>query len=281
MKISGSIGYTILHNYKLNKKILLFADIHDGVNYCQDVYNSINIDDYLISYIKDKKKTIILEESINDPSLDLIDLWPNAQHTQDLKIMLNQYPSKIIPTDIRPLLIPFSWQFLNKYKKYENMKLHQYLYFMSLFFTKKGIVWNKYIFTMLEFIDKDHLETILIQFKEIRQEFVSTFIKYLNLKLIEFDSLKNKDGLKYFEEVDRINSLIMEWYIIIIIFSDKKTSIIHTGLAHSSNLIHFLVNLYDFEIEKQSGVNYIEEITDWNNLPTACVLLPNKDNYMI
>lgn len=48
--LSGATGYTILS--RNNKVILLLADIHDGVNYCNRNQPHIKISDFL----KKKKK---------------------------------------------------------------------------------------------------------------------------------------------------------------------------------------------------------------------------------
>jgi hypothetical protein len=273
-KISGAIGYTILYNDKLKKNVLLFADIHDGVNYCENIQENIDIDDYFRSLIKNNNTSLILEESVYDPSLNLVDLWPNAGHTQDLKIILNKYPKNIIPTDIRPLLIPFSWQLLNSNTKYENIKLHQYLILIDLFFKQKGLVFKKYIIPLLYFIPKDKIKILFIQFKEIQKQYQRIINKWLDCPLIKIHTMENKIGIKYLDEIDNINSLIMEWYILLLIFSDNKLSIIHTGLAHSSNLLKFLQEMYDFEIIKKHGINYLEDIK-WDDLPRACILNPD------
>jgi hypothetical protein len=108
LPISGFVGYSYLKyedkdNYDIKKELLLLADIHDGVSYCKQ--KSTMIDEFLTL---NDKHTILLEETIRE-HVSLTDLWPNSIHTQRLKT-LNNNNNKIIPVDIRSLLIPFSWE---------------------------------------------------------------------------------------------------------------------------------------------------------------------------
>ena len=56
--LSGATGYTILS--RNNKVILLLADIHDGVNYCNRNQPHIKISDFLKK--KKNNNQILLEE---------------------------------------------------------------------------------------------------------------------------------------------------------------------------------------------------------------------------
>lgn len=272
MNISGATGYTILFNKKLNKKILLFSDIHDEVNYCKNINNFINIDKFLST--KMHTGQVLLEETVHHPSLNLVDLWPNAKHTQDLKILLNNYPSKIIPVDIRPLLIPFSWQFIEGNDIYKNITLEKYLSLFTKFFNKKGLVWDKYIFSYLEFIHPNIQEKLIkIHFEQLKDDFNKKLSKFRNNILGDI----YKNDYDYLQNIDIINSYIMEWYILILIFSDYRDSIIHTGLSHSHNIIRLLKESYGFNILEQKGLNDITKFND-NIIVDACIINPYNKN---
>ena len=78
MLLSGSIGGVLLEK-KINnikKKVLVLADVHDGVSYCKN--ESSKISDFL-----DKNKytkNILLEEVPRD-KVNLKELWPGSPHT--------------------------------------------------------------------------------------------------------------------------------------------------------------------------------------------------------
>lgn len=268
MNISGATGYTILFNKELNKRILLFSDIHDEVNYCKNINNFINIDKFLST--KMHTGQVLLEETVHHPSLNLVDLWPNAKHTQDLKVLLKKYPSKIIPTDIRPLLIPFSWQFIENNDMYKNITLEKYLSLFTKFFSKEGIVWKEYIFSYLEFIDPTIRKKLIeVHFEQLKKDYNNKLSKFRNNIL--GDIYKNE--YEYLQNIDIINSYIMEWYILILIFSDRRDSIIHTGLSHSHNIIRLLKESYGFAILEQKGLNDITKFNE-NMIVDACIINP-------
>lgn len=257
MNISGATGYTILFNSELNKKILLFSDIHDEVKYCRNIDNFINIDKFLSN--KMHTGQVLLEESVSHPKLNLVDLWPNAKHTQDLKILLKNNPSKIIPIDIRPLLIPFSWQFIESNNMYKNITLEKYLSLITIFFNKKGLIWDNYIFDYLEHIHHDVKKKLFnIHFEQLKKDFNNKLSKFRNNTLGDI----YKNDYEYLQNIDIINSYIMEWYILILIFSDRRDSIIHTGLSHSHNINRLLTVSYGFKILEQAGLN---DITKFNH----------------
>ena len=196
--LSGATGYTILK--KNNKKILLISDIHDGVNYCQK--NSIFIDKFLENKLDNSQ--ILLEESINDPDLNLTELWPNAVHTTKLKI-LKENNNKVIPTDIRPYLIPFSWQYAESNKEFQEIKISKYLLLFKKFFNKQGIVYLNYIFPYYEylntFISKKDKEIIYEIFKQIKKLFDEKYNLYLDKTLKEVIEIDEE----YLHSIDNIN----------------------------------------------------------------------------
>ena len=66
--------------------------------------------------------------------------------------------------------------------------------------------------------------------------------------------------------------MIMEWYIVLLIYNDTTNKIIHVGLAHSNRLLDLLTLVYRFNIKYQTGINKMIEIP--TNIPSACVMLP-------
>ena len=267
--LSGATGYTILE--KENKTVILLADIHDGVSYClQNSSEKVDIDVFL----KDKSSThqVVLEESLNEME-NLTDLWPNAVHTRKLK-ELKEKNDDILPTDIRPYLIPFSWQLAESNDNYKKLKINKYLYYFKIFFNKKGKVYERYIFPYYEYIDQnDRLQLINI-FIFIEDLFLKTYQKYDGLTIEEILS-KDED---YMYSIDNINSLIMEYYILLLILSDKRDSVIHTGLAHSTRIKSILKEEFGYEIKEDHGMTHISQYTG-SDSTKACILNPKFSEF--
>ena len=274
--LSGATGYTILS--KNNKDILLLADIHDGVNYCINNMDYNNIDDFLNE--KSNNYQILLEESIIDPSLDLTDLWPNSEHTSDLK-NLKETNNKIIPTDIRPYLIPFSWQLYKSNKKYKECPIKKYLFYFYEFFNNKGHVYENYIFPYYEFINDNEKIIFINIFINIKNIFLELAVIHDGklfsdiLKDVDSNSYKESDGESYMHSIDNINSLIMEYYMLLLIFSEKRASIIHTGLAHSTRIKLILVEKFNFQIVEDVDMTHIDNYTG-SDTTNACIIDPSR-----
>jgi hypothetical protein len=276
MYLSGSVGYTLLKHKSLNKYIFLLADVHDGVSYCSQ--DSVMIDRWLS--LKDGND-ILLEEAVRE-SFELTDLWPGAEHTQRLK-KLNRNNKKIKPVDIRPLLIPFSWELLgdkeSDNKEQSNMTLEDYLsYIDKIFYYKKSKLMMVYFVPSLKKLniegDTKMKELLLQHFQEMKElymEFINDNKSKLKKPMKElFNSNPN-----LLEEINNITSMIMEWYILVLILNSKENCIIHLGLAHSNRILDFLTEVYSFEVIKKSGINIMEDI---NDDPKACLLVPDEIN---
>ncbi len=259
----------------MNKYILLLADIHDGVSYCEQ--DSLMIDRFLS--MKDGNN-ILLEEAVRE-TFDLTDLWPGAEHTQRLK-KLNKTNQKIKPVDIRPLLIKYSWELLDS----TNLNLEQYNMTLAEYLSLIDDIFNyKYTKLMIKYfvpevkkldnIDPTLKKLLLQHFDEIRQlyfEFLDNNKAYLNKPMIELYKT-NKDTL---EEINNITSMIMEWYILLLILNCDTNCILHLGLAHSNKILDFLLQIYSFRTIKKSGINMINEIN--NDVPQACLMVPDEVN---
>jgi hypothetical protein len=258
MNIYGSLGYTILNNN--NHNIIIFADMHDTLKSCND---NIIISDWM----KDKFNSsyILLEEVERIDDMKLGELWSTSKHTQELKKLYLNNPTKIIPVDIRPFLIPFSWEI----NKDADMTLYNYLIMIDNFFciedlhlSKKLKYYNKKLI-LVKTLGKHFLAM-----KHIFYNFIIKYNKYLYLKLNEI----NDDILV---QINELLDFIMEWFICSNINSLlDKSIILHAGLAHSQNIIVLLNKIYNYNIVYQNGVNYIDDV-DENNI-NGCVKILNK-----
>ncbi len=278
MLLSGSVGYTLLANTK--KKVLILADIHDGVSYCQR--DSVMIDSFLSSKT-DENIDVLLEEVLRE-QFTLGDLWPSSTHTSKLK-QLNQNNKKIIPIDIRPLLIPFSWELLynNPQNKIGTMTLNNYLIGLDHIFNLRGSkLMKQYIAPQVkqlrEISDEKTIGILLKHFEEMKQiyfEYREKNKEYLDKTIIEIFTLDKKK----LEEINDMTSMLMEWYILLLILNSRRSSIMHLGLAHSNRVLDFLTETYEFKILKSNGVNKISEVINKSDKQqTACLLLPTDLN---
>ena len=140
MYISGALGFELFKVINSSMLILILADMRDGVKYCDK--KSKNISEFLKS--REVNSNILLEES-TQKEVHLKDLWPNVIHTQELKKLA--FESKYINSfDIRPLLVPFSWELIDIDKSLGNKLLNEYLFLInSFFFQKESQLYKKYI----------------------------------------------------------------------------------------------------------------------------------------
>ena len=267
--LSGSVGFTLLELNTIN--VLLFADIHDGIEYCKQ--DSTMIAEWLNKM--SSKNNILLEEIIREKFI-LTDLWPNSKHTQELKQLKNAN-EKIIPIDIRPKLIPFSWEVVGTNNILGQMRLDKYINDMVKLFNMDSEFYIKYLKIDIETMEikqstfsesKVSPLTHFNELKEILKQFILDNKDLLNKNIIYI----SKNNIKILYEINNLISMIMEWYIILLIHNNTKNTIIHVGLAHSNRLLDLLVKVYRFKIIKQSGINQMSEIP--NNIPSSCIMLP-------
>jgi hypothetical protein len=91
------------------------------------------------------------------------------------------------------------------------------------------------------------------------------------------ENLINKDIMI---DLNELISLIMEWYIIAKVYKgveERQTSfIIHAGLAHTSNIISVLKEIYGFQVLETVGSTDYDK--DKDNVTDGCLKLPNKIN---
>lgn len=267
MNIDGLVGYTLLE--KDNKNILIFADIHDGVTYCND--NSVGISDWIKGRFNNNQ---VLIEEVSLKNVKLKDLWPGSKHTQELKKLVKNYNSNVNAIDIRPLLIPFSWELLEKYPEFGNVTLGKYLKPIDDFFNNTGLLYTTIMVKEVEKLKNNkYYQKILLHYKIINEEYkVLKFNNNLNTLLSVL--YKKKDIL---EEINNIISFIMEWYIVLLSLNTTRHTIIHSGLAHTTRLNNVLEKFYNFNIIEKKGLNHMKDI-DYDKVYSACIMMPDHIN---
>lgn len=267
MIISGSIGITILKKEYNNgiKYILLFSDKHAEVLYCDK--NSITITEFLKENMT--KHQVLLEEVPRVNNVELEQLWSGEKHTMNLKNLYLENKYLITPVDLRPLLLPVSFELidLNRYDFVE-FTIGEYLNTLDEFFSLEGIVFKKFF-------------TPLINNLEIRRSGIDKFLTrlYNNYSNIKKRINLNKTVIYYLDNrydilqlIDDIYGNIIEFYTLLHIFQSYELTIIHMGLYHTSSILKSLTNDCNFEILYQHGQNKLVDIK--TNI--SCVEIPNE-----
>jgi hypothetical protein len=256
MNISGSVGFTLLKNKQLDKYVLLFADVHDGVSYCSR--DSIFIDKWLISKGIDDNNDILLEEVIREYLNKLKELWPSSIHTQNLKdLSINNKKIKLV--DIRPMLIPFSWELCETDSELGEYLLKKYLEILdNLFNFKRMPLMLKYILPQVLKLKDPYKKEIIKHFYEIKDLYLHFIDEYKILMDKPLLYILNYNS-SILEKINNLLSILMEWYIILLIHNSSKNSIIHIGLVHSNRVLDLLLDVYNFEIINQQGINKMED----------------------
>ena len=249
--------------------------MHSNLPYCKK--DGIFISDWF----KNKYNSKILLEEVPRVGPVLKELWPSSPHTQKLKEEYIKNSHIIQGVDIRPLLIPFSWELA--YDDYTpSVNLKEYLELINLFFTLKlDFIKNdlKHIYSE-EFLKKKKLGKHFLILKRIIIRLIKKNKIYLDKDIK--DVIKNNK--KLLQQINNILSDIMEWYIIAKIYqginenknyqgiNENKTSfIIHAGLAHTTNIINLLKNYYNYKIINDFGRTNMHNL---NIESTGCLYLP-------
>lgn len=257
LHIEGIIGYSILKNHNTNTKIILFSDMHDDLPTCK--YKSISVSKILE---KNLNKALILLEEVIRGSFVYKSLW-NSKHTTELKNLYCNYKNIIIPIDIRPYLIPFSWEVVHD-SEYKYMVLNEYLKDLLFFFylknetifsssDKKKIQNNKILIT--------HLVSIIKKFHNFYKEYV----KYKNESILNI----YKNNQYILENINNILNDCMEWYICAqcILTTKYKKILIHAGLYHTDKIKKLLESYYNFTIIKNVGMTNIDDNINYTCKP--------------
>lgn len=264
--IYGTIGFTLLCNEKRHQ-VLIFADSHNNLDICP---NNISIDKWL-----EKKMTtsLILLEEVNRNGVELGELFSSSLHTQKLKQLFMNNQNDIIPVDIRPEYIPYSWILVKDEKSLHSENMSNYIKNVYDFFLLNDKKMKKKIPNYVYNILND--EYICRHFYMLQKKFYIFVKKYKNVIDSRIIDIINQNS-ECLEEFDNILDSIMEWYIIYNIYSNNnnKNVIVHAGLAHTDNIIKILVSLYDYKIKEQEGIN---KLIDGNpKKDYGCVNIKNK-----
>jgi hypothetical protein len=260
--LQGAIGYTIFVNKTTNKKIIIFSDMHDNLPPCPFVNEKIS------KWLNKRKKNckILLEEVRRTDNMQLESLWAEAEHTNELKNLYLNNLNDIEPIDIRPELILFSWEIVDKINN-NNITLKQYLKLIINFFKLKNDFLQDKIININNILKK-HLDRIILKFNK----YLSINENYLH-KTISYIFNNNSEILEKFNII--LNDC-MEWYICLLIEKYKtKNIIIHAGLYHTIKINFFMKNVYNHFEKKKVGINnfnfdnrekYLCQLFDNNNL---------------
>lgn len=262
--IYGTIGYTILEDNNNKNKIIVMADMH---NTLPDCGNQIEVSDWF----KNKLVTSeILLEEVPRENVNLIELWSNSKHTQSLKKLYLDNPKQIKAIDIRPFLVPFSWEIVETSNPDHKITLKEYICTINDFFEFN----HPYFIKNQPFYDQNMLvnNNLGNHFFKIKKNFIRFIItnkiildqKIYNIKIHKTEIL---------EKINDILSDIMEWNICADIYGFKNKSIIlHTGLAHSEKIINWLINQYNYYIVSSQGINQISQT--FHTPLNGCIKLP-------
>jgi hypothetical protein len=291
LNISGTIGLSILENE--NNKIFIFYDDHQNKKYCNDSFFISNLLDNIIKDPKYNKDTcLILEEPFIKNSDKIKILWSESKHLQYFR----KFYSKIInkcgknkvcfgfPADIRLSLLDISIEEimdnveLNKYK----IKMFDYFKHIIFLFDIEIITNTNNIINFLKIVFLKYkkskfyieLEKKIINFykkfiEDTKDMMINDFIKTLSPKHYIFKYNKGypffeTNDIYFFDEIDKILSGIMEFFMIImIILLPYKFKFIYAGYYHSNNIKHILMNAYDYKLITEYGITEnIEKINE-------------------
>lgn len=262
--IYGSIGFSFLFDNDRNRYILILADMHSKLSYCDN--SPIKINEWFLNKIK--SSSILLEE-VPRSNVELKELWSESPHTQDLKNLFLKNSDIIHALDIRPSLIPFSWELIKL--DVPNIKLNEYLETINKFFNfeieqiKKILnhIYSKSYLTGSKL--GKHYDIV----KNNYDKYLLKYNKFLNDQIFNIYN----SNIDILENINIILDEIMEWFILAKIESLNNNIIIHTGLAHSEKTLKWLIELYNCKLIYFSGVNKFSEI---NNITHGCVNIPLK-----
>lgn len=270
-KIYGTIGYVFLK--KNNRKIIVLADQHDTLPSCE---NKINVAEWFKSKFKTSK---ILLEEVPRENNKLLELWETSPHTQELKKLYLDNTDIMPGMDVRPFMIPFSWEVLNQMdtNKIEyDITMIEYLEEIDKFFSLQ----NSFIMKNLSNYSVNFLKDSLLgkHFMIIKNKY-GEFLELLDNENL-FDKKIKYINSNYYDKLLNINHIldnIMEWYICaqIELYYDKSI-IIHAGLAHTDKIINFLKDHYNFIIHAQEGINTLENAR--YELRNGCIELKQEIN---
>lgn len=263
--IYGTVGYTYMGNGY--NKLLVLVDVHSQLSYCE---NKIDMSDWLKNNMN---FTNVLLEEVPRDGVELNELWSESDHTQKLKNLFLQNSNLIHAIDIRPYLIPFSWELCDL--KNDNITFKDYLNKINIFFKLEDEYFKKNLSLVYD-------EKYLMKNIHLGKHFLDLHILFDKYKEKHMNHMEKnicdlvKEDRSIFEEFNSILDSIMEWFAIAKMFQlkfNKKNVIIHTGLYHSDNIRNKLIELYNYKIIDIDGINTIKDIENNKNY-SGCISLP-------
>ena len=272
--LSGVVSYTVLINPENNKFTVLLGDIHDGVTYCDaNKYNNIFIHELLDEISKNKYFLTFLEEVPRDNKIKLVELWPNAKHTQELKKLFLNNQERIIPIDPRPYLVPFSYQ---KYDmniledEERNMLMKDYLKTFDILFMLNDTPLDNSIIFFKNILDslshKSPQKGILKMYKLLKEKYM-VLKKDININ----DTFEKtiKENKYFFIMLEELKMNVMDWYTVLLLMNNNN-NIIHFGLAHYLNVRNVLEKRFNFKVIHKKGLETLN-----NEFPiNSCLTIP-------
>lgn len=296
MYVSGSIGIVILSK-KLDsgkdKVIIILSDDHATSNYCSVVLdNNKSITEF---FDNNSNSQILLEEipkknNIKD-RLKIEDLWYNIPHVKELKNYFLNKSKNSEGVDIRLELIPFSIEALFINSQLLEYKVNEYINDLEEFLNGKGTVY----FTYFHPFTKENMKNLISNERE-NETFKNYFLKLYNelirikdkaSKFIDknpnpkFSEIAKKDHnflVELMKDIEILTNLIMEFYVILKLYSSEKSSFIHMGLYHTSNIVNSLIVNYNFKILHKSGETNFPPMQEDS---ISCIKVPNLSDYGI
>jgi hypothetical protein len=262
VNIYGAIGYTILKDD--NHKILIFSDRHDELADCTGKH--IEMNDLLEAISENDDTKVLLEEVDRTSRTNKIILAFPSPHTSALMNTFIKNQDDILGVDIRPFLMRYTLSLYND--KHNDMTLYKYFYEINQFYMLE----NEILKTKLgDLYSEDKLQNtkIGIHFMYIKQ----ICINFINKNIDNlYKPISKVLTLGMIEEINDILSDIMEWYICAILFKYKdEPALIHVGLAHSTKIIDYLSNFYNYKILDNKGITHIRNLNESNN--NGCLLI--------
>ncbi len=297
MLVSGSIGVIILSkkiNLNKEKIIIILSDDHANTNYCSIVDDSYqSISDFLNSV---DNKQILIEEipkQTDKKDIQIKEIWYNVPHVKELKNYFLQNSKIADGIDIRLELIPFSIELLDFKKELLNFKFYEYIKEFKIFFDGEGTIFNKYFHELTknnlinlkvdnydEGVIKRYFNKLLENYKSIEKKSRDFIYPNNDPSIKDFYDKDMVFSSNLFKDIDDLVNSIMEFYVILKIFSTEKTSIIHMGLFHTSNISKRLMFDYKYNIIYKNGLTEIN-LNEYENQAISCVKMPNLKNFGI
>lgn len=302
INISGVIGLTILKNKET--KLLIFYDDHSNKNYCRDI-NSYFINQLIEKITNDssKKVKVFLEEPFSDSINKIKILWEGSKHLYLFRkyyntIMKKCGKSKICytyPVDIRLDLFEISIEELlnnlntvDYFKDFDKTVIQYFdniLYIFDIIELENDNRMINFIKNIFNLYSTDEYYKML---KQIINLFYKKFIEknkdikienYLNV-LTDHSFVysqgfpfNNSNENCFIDQIDKIISGIMEFYLIILLNLKSDYKIVYLGYYHSNNIVYILKKYYGYTEILSIGAT--EDIESKNNI-NSCVQVDNK-----